>query len=147
MKRLFAVLAALALLAGCAHERDLEPVWQAELANGGRVSLGNCTVSEEAAAFYPEPGSEPVTLPLLRAEGVPVFTFTGVAAGDIAIYFAAADGTAYTHYDARLPQIKVDYRLNENADGSVRVRLDTVYGFRIAVGEQQWLVACTREKL
>ncbi len=144
MKRLFALLLVLALLVGCAGEGSTEPVWQTGLAGGGSFAVSGCTVSE-GGADYTAQQSEPVRLPLLYLDGIPTLTFAGVAETDILLQYAEPQEDAYIYYLDKIPEEKIDYRLTREEDGTLHYRLDTVYSYCLTVGEEQWLLVCSRD--
>ena len=80
-------------------------------------------------------------------EGIPALTVTGVDPEQVEVQFACWEGeNAYTD-ERNLTLPKVDYRLTEQEDGSFVILLDTVYNFRIRLGEQSWILICYREGL
>lgn len=148
MKRLVISLLAALLLAGCGAKPDTEVVWQAELDGGGALTLVNCTVTESETGYWADPnGAGEVTemLPLLYAEGTPLFTVPAQAREAFAIYFAVPMEGGYHAYAEKLPQIKVDYVVSDSDDGALLCRIDTIYSFMLEVGEQRWLVQCDRD--
>lgn len=149
MKRLFALLLALLVLAGCSAGAgaDLEPVWQTELAGGGTLSISGCTVTETEADFWPAQDQACTTLPLLEIEGVPTLTLSGVLEADIAMAYVEPYGDGWLHYEPRIPVEKLDYILTQEEDGTLRYRLDTVYNYRLTVGNEQWLLIVSRDDI
>ena len=148
MKRLCALLLVCCLLAGCAgvaDAADAEPAWQAELAGGGTLTVSGCTVTQTTADYLPAADAAPVTLPLLRTEGVPTLTFTGVTEEDIVLDYAEPAGESYIRYEAKFPIDKLDYVFTRGEDGTLTYRLDTVYSYCLTVGEEQWLLSVHRE--
>ena len=135
-------------LAGCQRAGESAPVWTAELADGGTAMLSGCTLlSEETAVYTPKGDTEGQTLPMLRLEGIPTVTVTGVEPEQVDVQFArwAGENTYTDERNQTLP--KVDYRLTEREDGSLVIILDTVYDFRVQIGEQNWILICYREGL
>lgn len=144
MKRLFALVLLLAVLAGCAGERSTDPVWQTGLNGGGTFAVSGCTVREDHAD-YTAPQSEPVSLPLLFLEGIPTLSFTGVAEQDVLLQYAEPQEDAYVYYPYKVPEDKLDYILTRGGDGALHYRIDTVYSYCLTVGEEQWLLVCSRD--
>ena len=156
MKRLFALLAVFCMLglpAGCAAgAADEAPVWQTETENGGTVSISGCTVSgEETVVFLYYPG-DPVPrdrqLLHLTGKSAPTVTLTGVDESTVTLLFVepADDGT-WVGYVPHIPEEKLDYVFTRGEDGTLQYRLDTVYIYGLAIGNEIWLLDVTREGL
>ena len=148
MRKIALLFCLVLALAGCQQSVESAPVWTAELADGGTAVLSGCTLlSEETAVYTPKGGTEGQTLQLLKVEGIPALTVTGVDPEQVEVQFACWAGeNAYTD-ERNLTLPKVDYRLTEQEDGSFVILLDTVYNFRIRLGEQSWILICYREGL
>ena len=148
MRKIALLFCLLLALTGCQRAGESAPIWTAELADGGTAVLSGCTLlSEETAVYTPKGETEGQMLPMLRVEGVPTLTVTGVEPEQVDVQFACWAGeNAYTdERNQTLP--KVDYRLTERADGTLDVLLDNVYDYRIQIGEQNWILICYREGL
>lgn len=148
MRKIALLFCLVLALAGCQQSVESAPVWTAELADGGTAVLSGCTLlSEETAVYTPKGDTEGQTLQLLKVEGIPALTVTGMEPEQVEVQFACWAGeNAYTD-ERNLTLPKVDYRLTEQEDGSLVILLDTVYNFRIRLGEQSWILICYREGL
>ena len=148
MRKIALLFCLVLALAGCQRAKESAPVWTAELDGGGTAVLSGCTLlSEETAVYTPKGEVTGQTLPMLRVEGLPVLTVTGMEPEQVEVQFACWAGeNAYTD-ERNLTLPKVDYRLTEQEDGSFVILLDTVYNFRIRLGEQSWILICYREGL
>lgn len=154
MKRLFARLAVfclLGLLVGCgAGTAEEEPAWQTTRGDGSTLSLSGCTVREEPVQFRYHAGQEALPRQILHITGktAPVLTVTGVEESAIALLFVepAGDGS-WVNYEPHIPEEKLDYVLTRGEDGALHYRLDTVYGYAVAIGPELWVLDITREGL
>lgn len=151
MKRFFALLAALCLLAGCTAGADSEaPAWQTELAGGGTISISGATVGEESTtSFYFAEGNV-VSIPLLNISGkkAATLTMTGVEKNDITLIFVEQTGEDFwIRYFPRDPLEKLDYVVTQDKDGTLHYRLDTAYSYALFIGQEIWVLDVTREGL
>lgn len=146
MKTIAMLLCLFLALSGCRRETSAEPVWRQSLAGGGEAMLSGCTVlSEETAWYLPKGEQTGEELPLLRVEGIPTLTLTGVDAELVDVQFVCPTGEG-SYGDERANTLeKVDYRLTRQEDGTLEYLLDNVYNYRICVGQQNWLLICYRE--
>lgn len=153
MKRLFALLLTVLMLTGCAAGTgaDPEPVWQTKLDGGGALSISGCTVTKTAEAdFWFDPDLNGTTLPLLYIEGVPTLTLFDVTEEEMANFFLGyiePYGEGWLHYQPRIPVEKLDYIRTQDEDGTLHFRLDTVYNYRLCLGDQQWLLIVSRDDI
>ena len=141
MKRLFALVLALALLAGCGGSQTVDPVWQTELAGGRSFAVSGCTVREDSGSYDEQ------LLPLLYLDGVPTLTFTGVTAEEISLCYAAPYEEGYIPYTGVGVLPDLDYVLTRDDDGTLHYRIDTVYSYCLTVGQEQWLLVCSRDDI
>lgn len=155
MKGFFAAVAALfcaGMLAGCAPKVDDTVVWQGSLPNTGvQATLSNCTLVSEEPVDYTPDKHDPnwVKMPALTADGAPVLTLQGVSADQVNLEFSQVVDFLYLPYTKVYPQIKLDYILTENPDGSIRYQFDTVTPFSITVttaaGSDTFILVCQRD--
>ena len=148
MRKIALLFCLVLALAGCQRAKESAPVWTAELDGGGTAVLSGCTLlSEETAVYTPKGEVTGQTLPMLRVEGLPVLTVTGMEPEQVDVQFAhQMTENAYTDERSQtLP--KADYRMTDQEDGSLVIFLDTVYDFRVQIGEQNWILICYREGL
>lgn len=152
MKRFFAALALALALTGCAPQADTTVVWQGSLPNSGvQAELANCTLLSEEPVAYTKDKHDPDwgEMPALTAEGAPVLTLHGVTPDQVTLAFIQAVDYLYLPYTKVYPQVKLDYVLTDNADGSLSYRFDTVAPFQITVttptGSDTFFLICQRE--
>lgn len=151
MKRFFALLAALCLLAGCAAGADNEaPVWQTELTDGGTLSISGGTVREETTDFMYTASDVLASLPFLHISGknAPTLTLTGVEENTVALIFIEPVGeNRWIHYLTCEPLEKLDYVVTRDSDGTLRYRLDTACRYGLLAGGEWFMLDITREDL
>lgn len=144
-------LALLLLCCGCSGKPDLAPVWEKNFSSSGvTATLANCTVTETTTDFWPDEGGAAETLPLITAaDGIPYLCLTGVEEENVTIRFAAPHQTGYRLYDLMDPFPKTDYQVTTLLDGTLQLRMDTVYNFWITVttdqGSDSFVLICTRQ--
>lgn len=144
-------LAVVLLLCGCSKTPDLDPVWEKYFAASGvTATLANCIVTEATTEFWQEEGGSSETLPLITAaDGIPYLCLSGVGEEDVTVRFATQYETGYRLYDLMDPFPKTDYQVENLADGTLQLRMDTVYNFWITVttdqGSDSFVLVCTRD--
>lgn len=142
-----AIVAVLTLV-GCVPATDMSTATALDTPNSGAVLLlGNCTYTTETASYWAAEAADPVTLPLLRANGAPVLQAgEGV---EVTLTFCSPREDGYAYYGDMMPSNPVDYRITPQADGTTWYHLDTVYSFLVTVatpdGADQYIILCERE--
>ena len=146
MKKFAFLVCLVLMLSGCRRQPDPTPVWQKPLDGGAQAVLSGCTVLSEETAVYlseEEPQEEGT---LVRVEGSDTtLTITGAQPDAVEVHFARDTGEGTYSEDRMDTTEKVDYRLTAGEDGTLVYQLDTVYNYRILVGEDTLFVVCYRE--
>lgn len=145
----------LLVLGGCAQTVNTQPVWETQLPETGvGLAVSNCTVLSDEPVYYATDRVDTeywTEKAAVQTEGVPVITLQGIQPEQLELRFVENIDWLYLYYDKVMPQPDLDYIQTELADGSLQIRLDTVYNYEFIVttpqGTDSLIVTCSRDDL
>lgn len=145
----------LLVLGGCAQTVDTQSVWETQLPETGvELTVSNCTVLSDEPVYYATDRVDTeywTEKAAVQTEGVPVITLQGIQPEQLELRFVENIDWLYLYYDKVMPQPDLDYIQTELADGSLQIRLDTVYNYEFIVttpqGTDNLIVTCSRDDL
>ena len=145
----------LLVLGGCAQTVNTQPVWETQLPETGvELAVNNCTVLSDEPVYYATDRVDTeywTEKAAVQTEGVPVITLQGIQPEQLELRFVENIDWLYLYYDKVMPQPDLDYIQTELADGSLQIRLDTVYNYEFIVttpqGTDSLIVTGSRDDL